>query len=279
MSEDSASTLLRSEEASLSASLSMHCLSLAERGLLLFLAWIWLIEVHYAKMFAYMAEKRKSTRLAKAKGEAKGSAGLRADDGRLLRGQKSRARILKAARALFAERGFDDSTLRAIAKRAGMGASSIYRHVQSKEELLIDQLSDLQEEAWKRFRASDRRDAPTRDRIRAFLDAQHELLAADEDLTLIALRSTTRPGARVAQEVLSLNDRTVGLLMEVLQMGRMQGRLSKKVDVLEAARVIFHITQGARISWANGLMDPDACREAIGSGVRMLFDGLDARET
>lgn len=202
---------------------------------------------------------------------------LRADDGRLLRGQKSRARILKAARALFAERGFDEATLRAIAKKAGMGASSIYRHVESKEELLMDQLSNLQEEAWQRFREKDKRDAPTQDRVRMFLDVQHSLLAADEDLTLIALRSTTRPGARVAKQVLSLNDRTVGLLMEILQMGKMQRRLSKKSDVLEAARVIFHITQGVRISWANGLMTAEDCRKAIGTGVDMLFEGLAAR--
>lgn len=201
---------------------------------------------------------------------------LRPDDGRLLRGQKSRARILKAARALFAERGFDEATLRAIAKRAGMGASSIYRHVQSKEELLMDQLADLQEEAWQRFRENDEREAPTQERVRAFLDVQHELLVENEDLTLIALRSTTRPGARVAKQVLALNDRTVGLLMEILQMGKMQRRLSKKADVLEAARVIFQITQGVRISWANGLMTADACRDAIGTGVDMLFEGLAA---
>ncbi|MCH2186932.1 TetR/AcrR family transcriptional regulator, partial [Myxococcota bacterium] len=199
--------------------------------------------------------------------------GLRPDDGRLLRGRKSRARILKAARTLFAERGFDDATLRAIAKRAGMGTSSIYRHVQSKEELLIDQLSELQEEAWQRFRETDRRTASTRERVRAFLDVQHKLLAQDGDLTLIALRSTTRPGARVAQLVLALNDRTIGLLVEILQRGRMQGDLSKQTDVLEAARVIFHITQGARIGWANGMADADSCRKAIESGVAMLFEG------
>ena len=45
---------------------------------------------------------------------------------------------------------------------------------------------------------------------------------------------------------------------------------------LEAARVIFHITQGVRISWANGLMTANACRDAIGTGVDMLFEGLAA---
>ena len=51
---------------------------------------------------------------------------LRPDDGRLVRGRRSRRRIQRAAGALFRERGFDATTLRAIAARAGMGASSIY---------------------------------------------------------------------------------------------------------------------------------------------------------
>ena len=200
---------------------------------------------------------------------------LRPDDGRLLRGQRSRVAILKAARELFAERGFDRATLRTIAERAGIGASSIYRHFQSKEELLISELVDLQEESWRQFRQEDERKAPTRQRVSRFLDCQHALLAKDSDLTLIALRATTRPGARVAAQVLSLNDRTIGLLMEIMQMGRMQARLKRNVDVLEAARVVFNITQGARIPWANGMTDAESCRKAIQAGVDLLFGGLE----
>ncbi|MDE0884494.1 MAG: helix-turn-helix domain containing protein [Myxococcota bacterium] len=200
---------------------------------------------------------------------------LSPEDGRLRRGRRSRALILKAARELFEERGFDEATLRAIAERAGMGASSIYRHFQSKEELLIADLDELQEEAWRRFREGDDRKAPTRKRVTRFLDAQHQLLAEDSDLTLIALRATTRPGVRVAQQVLALNDRTIGLLMEIMQMGRMQSQLKRNVDVLEAARVVFNITQGARIPWANGLTDAETCRQAIQKGVDLLFGGLD----
>ena len=202
---------------------------------------------------------------------------LRADDGRLARGRRSRARIREAARALFDERGFDNATLRAIAERAGMGASSIYRHVRSKEELLIDELSVLQDEAWRLFRESDDRDAPTSDRVRAFLDHQDALLIANRDLTMIALRAATKTEARVARQALALNDRTIGLLLEILQRGRMKKDLARDVDVLEAARVIFHLTQGSRLAWANGLVDAEVCRANIQAGVDLLFRGLSAR--
>jgi AcrR family transcriptional regulator len=145
---------------------------------------------------------------------------MRSDDGRLVRGRRSRARIRTAARELFAERGFDATTLRAIGERAGMGASSIYRHVRSKHELLVLELAELQEEAWLRFRRSDDKTAPTRARVQRFLDVQHELLASDGDLVVIALRATTYPEAPVARRALALQDRAIGLLTEILQSGR-----------------------------------------------------------
>jgi AcrR family transcriptional regulator len=157
-----------------------------------------------------------------------------------------------------------------------MGASSIYRHVKSKEELLILELADLQEEAWSEFRRSDTRTTPTRQRIDAFLAAQHELLVADRDLTSIALRSLTRPDKEVSRRVLALNDRTVGLLVEILQSGRMRGEIARDADVLAGARAIFHVTLGVRIAWANGQLDDAACLASIHDAVELLFRGIES---
>lgn len=201
---------------------------------------------------------------------------LRPDDGRLVRGRRSRERIRNAARELFRERGFDGATLRAIARRAGMGASSIYRHVRSKEELLILELADLQEEAWRAFRSAEVRGTSTRRRIDDFLAAQHALLVADPDLTSIALRSLTRPEAEVARRVLALHDRTIGLLVEILQAGRLRGDILRDTDVLAGARAIFHMTLGVRIAWANGQLDDDGCLAAIESAVELLFRGIES---
>jgi AcrR family transcriptional regulator len=199
---------------------------------------------------------------------------IRPDDGRLVRGRKSRARILAAARDCFAEQGFDRATLRQIAARAGMGASSIYRHVRSKEELLIEDLAARQEEAWRRFRLADDRSRATRDRVLAFFAEQHRLLSEDTDFTTIALRALTHPEARVARRVLALHDRTIGLLAEILLVGRVRGDLSRDADVLLAARALFHAALGARISWVNGLVSAEGCTASIASSVELLFRGL-----
>jgi AcrR family transcriptional regulator len=201
---------------------------------------------------------------------------LRPDDGRLLRGSRSRARIREAARSLFLERGFDGATLRAIAERAGMGASSIYRHVRSKEELLVEELAELQEQAWTRFRREDERAGPTLERVRRFLRVHHALLAERPDLTTVAVRATTHPGARVARQALAIEERGVGLLVEILQGGRVRGDVARELDLVEAARVLFRVAAGARIAWANGLVDAADCLAAAQSGATLVFQGLAA---
>jgi AcrR family transcriptional regulator len=51
------------------------------------------------------------------------------------RSDRTRATILDAARALFAERGYDGATIRDIARRAAIDASMVMRYFGSKDEL------------------------------------------------------------------------------------------------------------------------------------------------
>ncbi len=201
----------------------------------------------------------------------------RPDDGRTVRGLRSRTKIHAAARALFREQGFDKTTLREIAARAGMGASSIYRHIRSKEELLVDELGELQQRAWTRLRTGVARALPARERLRRFLDVEHALLVRAPDLTTVALRATTHPEARVARRALALQDQTIGLVAEILQSARSRGELRRDADVLVAARTLTHAIHGARLAWANSLLDAEGCRAAVDAAVALLFDGIGAR--
>lgn len=49
----------------------------------------------------------------------------------------NRERILSAARALFAEKGFDGFSMRELAQQVGMSPSSVYNHFAGKEALYL----------------------------------------------------------------------------------------------------------------------------------------------
>jgi AcrR family transcriptional regulator len=58
------------------------------------------------------------------------------DPGRTTRGEESRQRIVDAALALFREKGYDETTMRAVAERAGVSLGNAYYYFESKEHLL-----------------------------------------------------------------------------------------------------------------------------------------------
>ena len=55
----------------------------------------------------------------------------------LTRGESTRQAILAAAYSLFVEQGFRASSMRQIAKRAGISLSGIYNHFESKEDIFV----------------------------------------------------------------------------------------------------------------------------------------------
>jgi AcrR family transcriptional regulator len=58
------------------------------------------------------------------------------------RRRETRARLLAAARELFAERGLHDTAISDIAARADVGLGTVYLHFQNKEELLTAIVDD-----------------------------------------------------------------------------------------------------------------------------------------
>jgi len=64
-----------------------------------------------------------------------GSPAIPITSGARSKGERTAERILDVAEALFAERGYDGTTLRDVATRAGLRIPSLYNHFASKESL------------------------------------------------------------------------------------------------------------------------------------------------
>ena len=62
------------------------------------------------------------------------------------RGEETRGKILEAALALFREHGFDETTMRDVAKRAGVSLGNAYYYFASKENLLQGYYARMDEE-------------------------------------------------------------------------------------------------------------------------------------
>lgn len=68
--------------------------------------------------------------------------------------QDNRAAILKAAGALFAEKGFEDTTTRDIAQRAGLAIGTMFNYFPSKETMAMSMVNEALLAGIEDFRAA-----------------------------------------------------------------------------------------------------------------------------
>lgn len=83
--------------------------------------------------------------------------------------QARRKDILDAARAVFAEKGFDEATLDDVAVRAEFGKGTLYNYFENKEALFASVLEDSFEEAMVHVRRALDGDVPISDKISGFV--------------------------------------------------------------------------------------------------------------
>jgi AcrR family transcriptional regulator len=97
-----------------------------------------------------------------------------------------RDQILEAAAAVFAEKGFHPTTIRDVARRAGIADGTIYIYFTSKADLLLGIFDRMQAVIHRENPAPQIGELPFRDFLRVFLS--HPLKAlADDNLALFRI--------------------------------------------------------------------------------------------
>jgi AcrR family transcriptional regulator len=91
-------------------------------------------------------------------------------DGRAVRGEATRRRIVEAARDVLLERGHGGATTRAVAEKAGLRVSLVHYHFGGKHGLLLDVLERENELLLERQRQLYSSPGPLADKWRAACD-------------------------------------------------------------------------------------------------------------
>ncbi|MGC9671578.1 TetR family transcriptional regulator [Planosporangium sp. 12N6] len=137
-------------------------------------------------------------------------------------GGRTRQLILDAALRLFRERGYDKTTMRAIADAAGVSVGNAYYYFRSKDHLVQQFYADIQ--AAHRARAADALTATTlADRLRATLHAGVAVMAPYHAFAGSFVRVAIDPGSPsspFSPESHAARQATIGLFREVVDGAR-----------------------------------------------------------
>lgn len=186
-------------------------------------------------------------------------------------------RILRAAEALLTRRGYADTAMEEVARRAGVAVGTVYNYFPSKAELVLALLRRETEASLAAGEAAlaAAPEAPAA-AVRALLDVYVDLLVRHERGSLRALLAAalTEPDT-VGRAVFEMDLRLLGQLHGLLVRLRERGRIAASVDPGEAALLLYGVYASWLFAWAaSEALSVEAVRAHVRSGVELAVRGL-----
>ena len=185
--------------------------------------------------------------------------------------REKRSRILAAARELFEERGFEQTTGRQICERAGVGTGTLFLYVNDKRELLLWVFEE------------DARRILTRRRLDAGSPVERWLSILGPFLTLYA--RNPRLSASYVQELLfrperppeliQLNQDLRDVVRDIAREAQTAGDLRRDVDAEEIALLVVGQYAYLVQLWLGvGALGARQVRTRLRRGLTLLLEGL-----
>ncbi|ACL69260.1 TetR/AcrR family transcriptional regulator [Halothermothrix orenii] len=162
-----------------------------------------------------------------------------------MKGQEAlttRDEILKAARNLFAERGFHEASMSSIAKEAGVGKGTLYWYFDSKQELFKELIKTGGKIIEDKIHKWVKEETSPEEFIKMFIETGLKHLSNNKRI-IRALFSSDELGREFKRELFETRYRIINSLEMVIQQGINEGKF-REVSTRHAAAAIIGIING-----------------------------------
>jgi len=189
-------------------------------------------------------------------------------------------RIKDAASELFVVKGFDDTTTREIAVRAGVGLGTVFVYAATKRDLLFLVVNDDLQRVVEKAAAAVRPNRPMLENLLRVFQAHYRYFAHKPPLSRLALREmnfyATGPEA---QKFIKTRERLIALIGEIVRNAMDRKAISSNESSSLIAWVIFSIYQVEIRHWlSSDELNITRGLNSLRRQLVLLMNGLSPRE-
>jgi AcrR family transcriptional regulator len=188
---------------------------------------------------------------------------------RELNKRDKRRRIQSAARALFSKTGFEDTTLREIARKAGVALGTLSLYADDKRDLVLLIFSEEIAALIERAARAPRKDQDLADQLTAFFGTFYREYAREPTLYRTLLRENLFYGKSTHSAAFTENFRRIIGCIEALVLAQQKaGRISAGIDPTVVGRHFFFVFFAAVRWWITD--DKPVAKDGIAELRRMF---------
>ena len=168
--------------------------------------------------------------------------------------QTRQHQIVEAARDLIASGGVDALTIRGIASKVGVTEAAIYRHVVSKEEVILLLLQEVEESLFQAISRATISDRHALERLEHMLQLHVSYVELRQGISFVVIAQAAQfEEPRVRSAGRRLVEKYLSLVAEIISQGIERDEIDKSVLPDAAAMIFFGMIQSAVTRW---LFDP-----------------------
>jgi AcrR family transcriptional regulator len=162
-------------------------------------------------------------------------------------------RIKNAARDLFVSKGYDDTTTREIALRAGVGMGTVFTYADNKRDLLFLIANEDLEETTKRAEADISPDASLMTNLIAIFGDHYEYFAQQPELSRLMLREMLfYDSGQQANRFKTTREKVIALICDSVRFSKESKSVRTSEDPRLIGWVLFCVYQVELRSWLAG---------------------------
>jgi AcrR family transcriptional regulator len=187
------------------------------------------------------------------------------------RSAELRERLFRAALALFAKKGYAETTVEDITEAADVGKGTFFNYFRSKEHILMAfsemQLAKLESIV----RETERSDLPMRRVLHAMVLRMTEEPIRNPAIVR-ALLQANLSSVPVRDEMRRIHDRNRALLGQLISHGQQRGEIRADLPPEEIAQVWRQTIFGTLLFWS--LAGDHTLTDRIEMSIRLLWEGI-----
>ncbi|MCI5224591.1 MAG: TetR/AcrR family transcriptional regulator [Candidatus Electrothrix sp. AR4] len=151
-----------------------------------------------------------------------------------LREQKkkaTRAAIMEAAITLFGERGYENTSISALAKAAGVGKGTIYSYFKSKNEILLGFCEEEMTYIHKKIKGEMDPDAPLLDKILLLFMSEFRYVTKNKEFGRTLMREMVFPREITIEKSRKVEGQFINLFISIAKEAQEKGQLRADADL------------------------------------------------
>mgnify|MGYP000557278214 CR=1 FL=1 len=158
-------------------------------------------------------------------------------------------RILEAAAKIFAEKGFHQSTISQIAKKAGVADGTIYLYFKNKDDVLVQFFQYKTKQVFNGFREEVKKGDSAIEKLRNLIHRHLSEFQRDRDMAVVYQSFAYHKNDLVESNIREMSKMYLDIVSEIVEQGQQEGTIRKDLYVGLVKRFILGSVDSAINTW------------------------------